>query len=135
MSYEEQLGSITLDADASIGIYTGVPGLPGSAKPNTGKQYCFVKVTGAHTAGLSTAAADKVVGILQNKPQMPGAAATVGVWGVSNVQVGGTFAAGDLVTANAQGQAVKTTNAAEANAVALAPGSTVGSIVPVLIQR
>lgn len=135
MSYEESLRSITLDADASIGIYTGVPGLPGSADPNVGKQYCFVKVTGANTAGLATAATDPVVGVLQNKPQQVGAAATVAIDGVSNVQVGAAFSAGDLITSDADGQAVSTVTAAEAAGVALADGVTVGSIVPVLLQR
>ena len=107
MSYEESLRSISLDADATIGIYTGVPGQPGSAVPNTGKMYTFVKVTGSHQAGLCTAATDVVAGILQNKPQRPGAAATVGFVGVSNVIAGGPIAAGDLVAPNGSGAAVK----------------------------
>ena len=44
-----------------------------------------MKITGSHQVGLCTAATDIVVGILQNKPQGPGAAATVGIFGVSNV--------------------------------------------------
>ena len=88
MAFEEGLKSISLAADSSIGIYTGVPGLPGSADPNNGKQYCFVKVTGAKTAGLATAATDRVIGVLQNKPQNTGAAATVGFQGVSFVVTG-----------------------------------------------
>ena len=104
--YEESLRSISLDADASIGIYTGVPNQPGSAVPNYGKMYCFVKVTGSHQVGLCTAATDPIVGILQNKPQKPGAAATVGFSGVSNLMSGGIITAGAFVAPKADGTAV-----------------------------
>ena len=77
MAYEESLRSITLNADSSLGIYTGVPGQPGSPDPHGGKQYHFVKVTGVHQVGLADATA-AVVGVLQNKPQGTGQAATVG---------------------------------------------------------
>jgi len=136
MSYEESLQSITLNADASIGIYTGVPGLPGSANPNSGNQYRIVKVTGANTAGLSTAAGDPSVGVLQNKPQQVGSAATVGIHGVSNIVVGAAFSAGDNLISDGEGRAI--TSAAPATdvvvGVALADGVTVGSIVPVLLK-
>ena len=55
MAYEESLRSITLNADSSLGIYTGVPGQPGSPDPHGGKQYHFVKVTGVHQVGLADA--------------------------------------------------------------------------------
>ena len=132
MSYEESLKSISLDADASIGIYTGVPGLPGSAKPNTGKQYTFVKVTGIHQAGLA-GTGDKVVGVLQNKPQQPGAAATVAYSGVSNVSVGAAFSAGDLITQDANGAATAG-DASNAVGIALDDGVTVGSFPPLVIS-
>lgn len=133
MSYEESLKSISLDADASIGVYTGVPGQPGSANPNSGKQYCFVKVTGKHTAGVATAATDYIVGVLQNKPQRPGAAATVAIEGVTNVKVGGAFVAGDPLKCHTDGTAVKSADGTNRQAIALADGVTVGSIVPALL--
>lgn len=98
MAYEEGLRSISLDADASIAVYTGVPGLPGSAQPNGGHQYKFVKVTGAKTAGLATGATNEVViGVLQNKPQVTGQSATVAIRGVSRVLAGDTVNAGEAV--------------------------------------
>lgn len=106
MSTEENLRSISRDADASIGIFTGPPGIPGSASPNYGKQYCFVKLTGKNQVGLAVAAADILHGILQNKPQVPGAAATVGYEGQSQVRVAGPVAAGDLLVPDATGRAV-----------------------------
>src|SRR5881392_110435 len=124
--YEEVLVNISLDADASLGIYTGVPGQPGSAAPNYGKMYTFVKVTGANQVGLAVAATDKICGILQNKPQKPGAAATVGISGVSNVVCGGPVSAGDLVAPDAAGKAV--TDATNGRWQALQPGTT-GAVI------
>ena len=68
MSYEETLKCLTFEADASLGIYTGVPGQPGSAVPNSGMQYRFVKITGTRQVGLSVLATNIAVGIMQNKP-------------------------------------------------------------------
>ncbi|CAB4194564.1 hypothetical protein UFOVP1264_19 [uncultured Caudovirales phage] len=145
MAFEEGLKSITLNADSSIGSYTGVPGLPGSADPNNGKQYCFVKVTGAKTAGLAVLATDNVIGVLQNKPQKTGAAATVGIFGVSFVVTGAgvsstNIAAGDKVVSDTAGAAVKwtadssyTTTPKVVCGVALAASSVAGELIPVLL--
>lgn len=133
MSYEENLKSLTLNADASIGIYTGVAGQPGSAVPHGAKQYHFVKVTGADQVGLATAATDPIVGILQNKPQGAGHAATVGYEGVSNVIASAAISAGAFVAPTAAGKAV--TDATNGRWVALRPASGDGVVVPVLKVR
>ena len=86
-----------------------VPGQPGAAVPNGAKQYHLLKTTGKHQCGLMTAPADAFVGVLQNKPQGPGFAATVGYEGVTKVVAGGACAAGALLTADAQGRAVVAT--------------------------
>jgi hypothetical protein len=111
MAYEEGLRSITLEADSSLAAYTGVPGLPGSANPNGGKQYKFVKVVGARTVGLSDGDADEIViGVLQNKPQYTGSAATIAIRGVSKVVAGGTVNAGNPVKVETStGEAVAAT--------------------------
>lgn len=106
MSYEENLKSFSADADASVGIYTGVPGQPGSAVPNSGKQYCALQYTGKNQVGLATGAAQIVVGVLQNKPQRPGAAATVGYQGITNLLAGAPVDAGEEVVADATGRFV-----------------------------
>lgn len=107
MAYDEGLRSITLIADASVGIYTGPPGMPGSLSPNGGSQFKFVKVTTAPgNVGLCTALLNEIpVGILQNKPQSAGGAATVGVRGVSMVLVGAgqTFTGNEPVKIDALG--------------------------------
>lgn len=105
MAYEESLRSITLNADSSLAVYTGVPGQPGSADPNGGKQYHFVKVTGAHTVGVADADDTVVMGVLQNKPQYTGNAATVAIRGVSKVVAGKSIAAGAVVYSDANGKA------------------------------
>jgi hypothetical protein len=130
MAYDESLKTISLDADASLGIYTGVPGLPGSAVPNTGKMYCFVKVTGVHQVGLAVLATNDVVGIMQNKPQNPGMAATIGYTGVSNLQVAGVVTAGSRVAPDATGRGV--IDAVNGKWIALATSTVAGEIIPVL---
>lgn len=107
MAYEEALRSVgSLMADSSVAVYTGVPDQPGSASPNAGFQYRFVKVTGKQLVGLCTSATDHQIGILQNKPQHTGNAATVGFSGISRLIAGGTVAPGDLVAPNGTGEGV-----------------------------
>lgn len=134
MSYEESLKSLSFDADASLGVYTGVPGQPGSAVPNGGKQYCLVKFTGAHQVGLATAAGDVVVGVLQNKPQTPGAAATVGFIGVTNVLSGGVIAAGDSLVSDASGRAVTAgaTPSGGKKLIAIKPAAGANELIPAM---
>ena len=129
MAYEESLRQISLDADATIGVWTGTPGLPGSAVPNSGHQYKWVKLTGERTVGLA-ASGDLPAGILQNKPQMVGAAAGVGFSGVSKAIVGAAgVAAGAVVGPDSTG-----CTAADANGRAIALSSGIaGAVVEVLL--
>jgi hypothetical protein len=108
MAYEESLRSVSLDADASIGIYTGVPGTIGAANPNSGKQFYWVKVTGERIVGLcSQAVGENPLGILQNKPQQVGGAAQVGFSGITKAVAGtGGFTAGARVGPAADGTTV-----------------------------
>lgn len=106
MAYEEALVSITLEADATLAVATGVPGQPGAADPNGGHQYKFVQITGVKTVGLADATVtDSVIGVLQNKPQATGAAATVAISGVSKVEAGATITAGNPIAVKADGTA------------------------------
>jgi hypothetical protein len=135
MSYEESLKSITLVADSTLGVYTGVPGLPGSPQPHGGKQYCFAKVSGVGQAGLAGAAGD-AVGVMQNKPQGTGHAATIAISGVTNVLVAGAITAGDSIKVDANGKAVKATLPADAALVkAIAIGTSTGAdqLIPALL--
>lgn len=133
MSYEETLKSITLEADASLGIYTGVPGQPGSAVPNAGMLFRFVKITGAHQVGLCTAATDPVFGVLQNKPQKPGAASTVGIFGITNLIAGAAVSAGAYVAPDSVGRAV--TDATNGKFMAIRPATVAGEMFPAFRVR
>lgn len=139
MAYTELLRSITLEADSSIAVYTGPPGVTGSADPNGGKQYYFVKATGAQTAGLAVAAAnERVIGILQNKPQTVGEAATVAIDGVSLAEAGGTITAGTGVKVNASGKAVQWVAGTDDEALCVGIAMTAGvsgALMSVLIRR
>lgn len=134
MSYEESLKNISLNADASLATYTGVPNLPGSPAVNYGKQYRFVKVTGLHQVGLCTAATDNAVGVMQNKPQVVGQAATVGIFGVTNLMASAPISAGALVTSDVEGRAVTTATAADVMGVALGSATGANTLVPVLLR-
>lgn len=134
MAYEESLRSISLNADSSLAVYTGVPGMPGSPSPNYGRQYRFVKVTGAHQVGLCTAAADAVMGVMQNKPQVVGQAATVAIHGVSMMMAGAAFDAGAAVGPDSEGRAVGAGEEGTGYGIALAAASQADELVPVLLQ-
>jgi hypothetical protein len=130
MAYEESLRSITLNADATLAAYTGVPGQPGSASPNGGKQYHFVKVTGVHQVGLADTT---IVGVVQNKPQVTGGAATVAIRGVSKVVSDAAITAGTLVKCSADGQAAAT-GAGPTVGIALTTTANAGELVSVLLK-
>jgi hypothetical protein len=131
VAYEESLRSITLNADATLAVFTGVPGQPGSAVPNSGKQYHFVKVTGVHQVGLA-GATGAVHGVLQNKPQNAGNAATVGIRGVSKVVSDVPITAGASIQVSADGQAA-ITGTGPVVGTALTTTANAGELVSVLL--
>lgn len=134
MSYEENLKSYSADADASVGIYTGVPGQPGSAVPNNGMQYRALKITGTRQVGLAVDGTGIVCGVLQNKPQRPGAAATVGAQGITNICAGAAFAAGIEVIPDATGRFIAgASTGAGLRFLTLAPATAAGELVPAQI--
>ena len=134
MAFEENIYSASFAADASLAKYTGVPGNPGSAVPNSGFQYRFVKVTGKAQVGLATDSGDRLVGVMQSKPQVVGQAATIGIWGISLVVAGGVVAAGDEITTDAQGQAIKSLDPMTSRGVAITSSAIAGELISVLLQ-
>lgn len=70
-------------------------------------QYKFVKITGNYQVGLCDSAGERPYGVLQNKPNASGAAATIERSGISKVVAGETIVANDLVGTDANGKAVK----------------------------
>ena len=107
-------------------------GQPGSPDPHGAKQYHFVKVTGVGQCGLAAATGD-VVGVLQNKPQGTGQAATVGFHGVSRVVSSVAITAGDPIYSSAGGQAAKTGTGPRVG-TALSTTANAGEIVNVLLS-
>lgn len=138
MSYEESLRSVSLNADATIAVYTGVPGQPGSLSPNGGFQYRCVKITGANQVGLAdTTANEVIVGILQNKPQNTGMAATVAIHGISNVMCGAAITAGAPVKVTSVGKVTTATLPADFNlmvGIALKTSTATDQLIPVLLR-
>lgn len=135
MAFEENLRSLSLNADASLAVYTGVPGIPGSPAVNYGKQYTFVRVTGTNQVGLATdKVAQTTVGVLQNKPQVTGQAATVGYHGVSNVMAGAAVVAGNNITFDATGRGVPATGTDVVVGVALGAATGVNTLFPCLLR-
>jgi len=129
MAYEENVKSISYDSDASIGIYTGVPGQPGSAVPNGGKQYFAVKLTGKNQVGLA-GLGDPVFGVLQNKPQRPGQAAAVGYEGVTFVTAGAAITVGAYLVPDATGRFIPgATTVGSRRLVAVQPAVGAGELI------
>jgi hypothetical protein len=73
----------------------------------------IVKFTATDTVGAAAASTDKLVGVSDLGADAAGDRVDVILDGIALVKAGGTVAAGDLVTANASGQAVATTTAAD----------------------
>ncbi len=68
------------------------------AGQNGSGQFLVVKLVGARLVDLVTANSDTVYGVMQGKPAA-GAAANVGIAGITKLMSGGTIAAGVAVTA------------------------------------
>jgi len=95
-------------------------------------QYTFVKMSGT-TVIAPTAATDKVVGVLLNKPTS-GRAATVAITGVVKVVASKAIAAGVPIYITASGQATDTQAANVAVGISETASSGAGTIVSVLLK-
>jgi len=133
VAYEESIRSITLTSDNTLAVRTGVSNAPGSPADNAGNQYRFVTVKGEHLAGLADAD-DVVIGVLQNKPQVPTEAATVAIRGVSKVRVAGAVSAGASVVPDATGKAAAAGVGVDGVGIALATATEADELIPVLLR-
>ena len=135
-TYEEALRTITLNADATLAKFTGAPGLPGSltGANQAGNQYRAVVISGARQAGLSNANNGRIVGVVQNKPQAAGNAATIGIGGISKVAMATNINAGQVVYAASDGRGSNSNASGMALGQAVETSTVVGSLVPVLLQ-
>jgi hypothetical protein len=69
-------------------------------------QYKFVKLISATTVGLCTAATDRPIGVLQNKPAS-GEAAEVCIFGITKLLAGGTIVFNNVIGTDASSTADK----------------------------
>lgn len=76
----------------------------------SGKQFCYAKFSADNTLVAAAAATDKIVGVIQNKP-LAGEAVDLAILGKCKILLGGTVAAGDYLTSDANGNAIKATSA------------------------
>lgn len=97
-------------------------------------QFKFVKLAGANVTAVS-AITDKAIGVLQNKPDAAGKAATVMIDGVSRVRASGAIAAGVAIYMAADGSATST-QGASALAVGVSENAVAGAgeLVSVLLK-
>lgn len=117
MAFDNSVQSVSLPAAADL----------------SAAQFKLLTVNSSGNAALA-GATSLVVGVLQNKPDAAGKAATVAYAGVSKVVAGGSITAGARVTADANGAAVAAASAGDAVlGVALATASS-GDLIPVLIN-
>src|SRR3990170_4925257 len=85
---------------------------------------------------MKMSAADTLIGVLQNKPNAAGKAASVKVIGGSKLQVDATtdIAAGDKLTSDANGKGIKTTtDTHHVGAIALEAATNDGEIISVML--
>jgi len=102
-------------------------------------QYCFVKFSAKDTVAMCGASED-MVGILQNKPDAAGKAASVVLLGVSQLRVDGNAGAitrgTSYLESDAAGEGVVTTTDKDpVGALALASSSAANDQIPVLVTR
>jgi hypothetical protein len=100
-------------------------------------QFCFLKkTTVAQRVDVSTLHSDPVVGVLQNKPNRVGSAATIVVDGITRIVASAAITAGDKLKPTTGGQAVATTTSGdEYYGIALDTVSTAGNIVTMLLSH
>lgn len=97
------------------------------------KQFCGVKVNSSGLAVAANATDLNQVGVIQNNPAS-GQAATVRIAGVTKAKAGGTVAAGDRVTTDANGAFVAATTGKQVMGVALT-GAASGDVFTVLLSE
>lgn len=99
-------------------------------------QYKFAKLSAVDTVNLASAATDRCLGVLQNKPaaNQAGAVRILGMSFVVSDGSGTAIAAGDYVGPNASSVAVKKATADfNVAGIALDPSTAVGTIIRVLL--
>lgn len=98
----------------------------------SGSQYKFMALASDGQIDPCGAGA-KSVGVLQDNPDAAGKVASVGIDGVTKIELGATLAAGAEVMSNAAGEAVAVTSTNRSQGILL-EGGVDGDIVPMLLN-
>ena len=95
--------------------------------------YRFVKFSKENTVEVATAGTDNIVGINDGVYSAENDVTDVAFAGeISEIMAGGSFSAGDALTSDAEGKAVKATSADNIGAIAL-QDATEGDIINALV--
>ncbi len=96
--------------------------------------YRFVKFTDGGIAPAS-AGTDNIIGVSEEVKNTAGYTTDVYIAGsFAEVEAGGAFSAGDALTSDADGKAVKATNTDNVGAIAMMAANATGDIVQVVVQ-
>ena len=117
--------------------YKTIPGLVASSASLATAQFKIVQAcsTAGQVKVCTTAATDKILGILQNDPAA-GETAEVAYSGICAAAAAASVTFGSKLTTNSTGYVTSTTtDKDEIVGIALAASSTAGDIIPVLLTR
>lgn len=122
MASEELVGLRRISVQASADLST--------------KQFYFMTINSSSQLATTTVAGGTTVdGILADKPAAAGRAGQLTLTGcIERITCGGTFAAGDNITSDANGKAVKAATGDTILGKAMVAGAS-GSIVSILFDR
>lgn len=115
-AYEESLVRLSVEASADL----------------SASQYRYMVVNASGQLAAASAGA-KADGILQDKPAAAGRAGSLGISGVSKVEAGAAFTAGDDLAVGTSGKAVLATTGDIVVGRAMEDATGDGSIVPTRI--
>lgn len=107
--------------------------LPSSADLSSAGQYRAVRKNASGEIALATAGA-RADGILQDKPEAQGQAASVAVLGRSKAEAGGVFAADALLTPGTGGKLVEAGTGDVAIGTSIEASAADGDVVSILLN-
>lgn len=120
MAYEIDGFAFTLEAAADL----------------SAKQHHLLAVDSSSQVDSAGVGASVVaIGVLQNKPNAQGIAASIHQTGISKVVAGAAVAAGALVTTNAAGRAITATTGDFVSGTALEAAANDGEVIAVLLGQ
>lgn len=99
------------------------------------KAYRFIKFDENNNVVTATAGTDNICGISDNIDRMQGSVADISFPGtITEIETGGAFSAGEYLTADAQGRAVKAGESDNIGAIALENSTAEGEVVKVVVS-